>query len=58
VLNELDRYEGRGFARRRVFVRLANGQRRAAWTYVIRGHPPKSARQVDSWQQTGRRGAA
>jgi gamma-glutamylcyclotransferase (GGCT)/AIG2-like uncharacterized protein YtfP len=54
----LDRYEGREFVRRRVFVRLKSGRRRAAWTYVLRNDPPKSARLVESGRYRLRRGAA
>ena len=58
VLRELDRYEGREFVRRRVYVRLANGKRRAAWAYLLRKRPPKSAARVHTGRYTLRRGAA
>jgi hypothetical protein len=58
ILRDLDRYEGREFARRRVFVLMPGGRRRAAWTYVLRNGPPKSARQVESGRYRPRRGAA
>src|ERR1043166_6155737 len=48
VLRALDEYEGREFERRRVYVILPNGQRRAAWTYVLRGRLPRSAQHVSS----------
>lgn len=57
MLRALDRYEGREYVRRRVFVRLANGKRRIAWAYLLR-HRPKSAVRVPSGRYTVRRGAA
>jgi len=58
VLQRLDKYEGREFARRRLLVTLRDGHRRAAWTYVLRARPPKSARLIDSGRHVGKRGAA
>jgi gamma-glutamylcyclotransferase (GGCT)/AIG2-like uncharacterized protein YtfP len=50
MLRELDEYEGRGFVRRRVFVTLPNGRRRAAWAYLLRKRPPKSVSRVQRWR--------
>lgn len=58
TLRALDRYEGREFIRRRVFVSLPSGRRRAAWTYLLREDPPESARLVKSGRYPLRRGAA
>jgi gamma-glutamylcyclotransferase (GGCT)/AIG2-like uncharacterized protein YtfP len=58
LLRELDRYEGPEFSRRRIYVTLPDGRRRAAWTYVIRGRPPRSARQLTSGRYAHKRGAA
>jgi gamma-glutamylcyclotransferase (GGCT)/AIG2-like uncharacterized protein YtfP len=58
MLHQLDEYEGGEFARRRMFVTLPNGRRRAAWAYVLRGRPPRSARHLDSGQYAPGRGAA
>jgi gamma-glutamylcyclotransferase (GGCT)/AIG2-like uncharacterized protein YtfP len=47
MLRALDRYEGREFVRRRTFVTLSKGGRRAAWVYVLRS-TPKSAKKIAS----------
>jgi gamma-glutamylcyclotransferase (GGCT)/AIG2-like uncharacterized protein YtfP len=47
MLRALDRYEGREFVRRRTFVTLLKGGRRAAWVYVLRA-TPKTARRIPS----------
>ncbi len=57
MLRALDRYEGKEYVRRRVFVTLSNGKRRAAWAYVLRRRP-KSAMRVQSGRYSLRRGAA
>ena len=57
MIRALDRYEGREYVRRRVFVTLANGKRRAAWTYLLR-HRPKWAVRLLSGRYSLRRGAA
>ena len=58
MLRALDRYEGSEYTRRRVFVRLSNGNRRLAWTYLLRKKPPKSAAELSTGRYTLRRGAA
>ncbi|MBI4502430.1 MAG: gamma-glutamylcyclotransferase [Gemmatimonadetes bacterium] len=58
VLKALDEYEGPEFVRRRVFVTLRNGRRRAAWTYVLRKAPHRTARPLPSGRYQSRRGAA
>ena len=58
MLRKLDRYEGREFIRRRVYVRLTNGKRRAAWAYLLRKGPPKSATRLQSGRYLLRRGVA
>lgn len=58
MLRILDHHEGGEFDRRRVYVRFPDGQRRAAWAYVLRESPPQSARQVRSGRYPLRRGAA
>jgi gamma-glutamylcyclotransferase (GGCT)/AIG2-like uncharacterized protein YtfP len=58
ALRYLDRYEGSEFVRRRAFVTLSDGKRRAAWTYILRDPPPRSARPVDSGTYSPKRGAA
>lgn len=57
MLRALDRYEGREYVRRRVYVTLSNGKRRAAWAYLLRRRP-KSAVRVQSGRYSLRRGAA
>lgn len=57
MLRVLDRYEGREYVRRRVYVTLSNGKRRAAWAYLLR-HRPRSAARVQSGRYSLRRGAA
>jgi gamma-glutamylcyclotransferase (GGCT)/AIG2-like uncharacterized protein YtfP len=57
-LRLLDAYEGREFKRERVYVTLANGRRRAAWAYVLRRQPPRSARHLQSGRYASSRGAA
>lgn len=47
-LKALDRYEGREFARKRVYVTLPDGGRRMAWAYVLRERPNETARLVTS----------
>lgn len=47
-LETLDKYEGQEFVRRRVYVTLRDGRRRAAWAYLLRNRPGKSARPLDS----------
>ena len=47
MLSKLDRYEGSEFVRRKTFVTLSNGGRRAAWVYVLR-LIPKSAKRIAS----------
>ncbi len=58
TLRALDRYEGAEFVRQRVFVTLRDGRRRAAWTYVLRKRPSKSARALLSGRYPPKRGAA
>jgi gamma-glutamylcyclotransferase (GGCT)/AIG2-like uncharacterized protein YtfP len=58
VLRALDRYEGSEFVRRRVYVTLSNGKRRAAWAYLLRKKPPRSATRLYSGRYSLRRGAA
>lgn len=58
LLRALDRYEGREFLRRRVFVRLRNGRRRAAWTYVLKDAPARAARPIRSGHFPVRRAAS
>jgi gamma-glutamylcyclotransferase (GGCT)/AIG2-like uncharacterized protein YtfP len=58
ALRKLDRYEGSEFIRQRVFVTLRDGRRRAAWTYVLRRRPQKSARALLSGRYQPKRGAA
>jgi gamma-glutamylcyclotransferase (GGCT)/AIG2-like uncharacterized protein YtfP len=58
ALRALDRYEGRQYVRRRVYVRLGDGSRRLAWTYLLRKRPPKSVRQVTSGRYRRHRGVA
>jgi gamma-glutamylcyclotransferase (GGCT)/AIG2-like uncharacterized protein YtfP len=58
MLRALDRYEGSEFVRRRVYVTLPNGRRRAAWAYLLRHKPPKSATRLHTGRYTLRRGAA
>ena len=58
TLRTLDEYEGPEFVRRRAYVRLRDGTRRAAWTYVLRGRPPSSARPVATGRYARGRGAA
>ena len=57
-LRLLDAYEGREFKRERVYVTLANGRRRAAWVYVLRRQPLRSARHLQSGRYASSRGAA
>lgn len=57
MLRELDGYEGSEFERKRAYVTLRDGKRRAAWTYVLRERP-RTARPVDSGRYARRRGAA
>lgn len=57
-LETLDRHEGPEFTRKRVYVTLRGGRRRAAWTYLLRDHPGKSARPVTSGRYQLKRGAA
>lgn len=57
MLRALDSYEGREYVRRRVFVRLSSGKRRAAWAYLLRRRP-KSAVRLPSGRYSLRRGAA
>jgi gamma-glutamylcyclotransferase (GGCT)/AIG2-like uncharacterized protein YtfP len=57
ILRDLDRYEGDEFTRRKVFVTLPSGRRRAAWTYVLRTTPAR-ARKIASGRYPSRRGAA
>ena len=47
MLEALDIYEGSEYVRRRVYVTLSNGKRRAAWTYLLR-QLPKSAVRLES----------
>ena len=42
MIRALDVYEGSEYVRQRIYVTLANGKRRAAWTYLLRRRP-KSA---------------
>jgi gamma-glutamylcyclotransferase (GGCT)/AIG2-like uncharacterized protein YtfP len=58
TLRLLDAYEGRAFKRERVFVTLSNGRRRAAWVYVLRRHPLKSARRLEDGRYVSGRGGA
>ena len=58
TLRLLDAYEGREFKRERVYVALRNGRRRAAWTYVLRRQPPRSARHLEGGRFPSRRGSA
>ena len=58
TLRLVDAYEGREFKRERVYVALTNGRRRAAWTYVLRRQPPRSARQLQGGRYASRRGVA
>lgn len=55
MLKALDRYEGGEYVRRRVYVTLGNGKRRAAWAYLLRQRP-KSAVRLDSGRFPLRRG--
>ena len=55
MLRALDRYEGSEYVRRRVYVTLSNGKRRAAWAYLLRQRP-KSAVRLNSGRFTLRRG--
>ena len=55
MLRALDRYEGNEFVRRRTFVTLANGVRRAAWVYVLRSRPSRSVRKIESGRYPSRR---
>jgi len=57
MLRDLDRYEGREFCRRRVFVTLPNGKRKTAWTYLLRSAPPATARRIVSGRYAQRRTA-
>ncbi len=57
-LETLDRHEGPEFTRKRVYVTLRGGRRRAAWTYLLRSQPGKSARPVTSGRYQLKRGAA
>ncbi len=57
-LETLDRYEGPEFTRKRVYVTLRGGRRRAAWTYLLRNQPGKSARPVSSGRYQLKHGAA
>ena len=47
MIAALDVYEGGEYVRRRVYVTLANGGRRAAWAYLLRRRP-KSALVLES----------
>ena len=58
ALRALDKYEGREFVRRRVFVTLRDGRRRAAWIYLLRKLPRKTARPVASGRWPKRNRAA
>jgi gamma-glutamylcyclotransferase (GGCT)/AIG2-like uncharacterized protein YtfP len=58
ILRALDKYEGSEFERRRTYVRLPDGRRRGAWTYLLRRRPTKSARVVESGRYASKRGAA
>lgn len=58
VLHALDEYEGDEFKRERAYVTLASGRRRAAWLYVLRHQPPKTARHLEGGRYLPRRGAA
>ncbi len=58
TLRALDDYEGAGFERRRLYVTLSNGRRRAAWTHLLRRGLPKTARRRESGRFDPRRGAA
>ena len=58
TLRALDAYEGAEFVRRRLYVTLSNGRRRAAWTYLLRRGLPKTARRIQSGRFDARRGAA
>ena len=55
-LDALDWYEGSDFIRRRVFVTMRDGRRRAAWAYLLRKRPPQSARHLESGRYSRRRG--
>ena len=54
-LDALDWYEGSEFVRRRVFVTMPDGRCSAAWAYLLRRRPPKSARQLESGVYSRRR---
>jgi gamma-glutamylcyclotransferase (GGCT)/AIG2-like uncharacterized protein YtfP len=58
TLRALDDYEGAEFERRRLYVTLSNGRKRAAWTYLLRRGLPKTARRIQSGRFDPRRGAA
>jgi len=57
TLRQLDRYEGREFLRKRVFVTLPSGRKRAAWAFVLR-RAPDSAPVLASGRYARARGAA
>ena len=57
-LKSLDRYEGPEFIRKRVYVTLRDGRRRAAWTYLLRNRPGADARPLDSGRYRSKRGVA
>lgn len=58
MLHELDAYEGDEYIRARVYVTLPKAGRRAAWTYLLRNRPPRSARPIASGRYVAGRGAA
>ena len=58
ALEELDRYEGPEFARKRVYLTLGDGSRRVAWAYLLRKRPPKGARELISGRYRAANGAA
>lgn len=57
LLDALDEYEGAEYVRRRVYVRLSSGKRRAAWAYLLRRRP-KSAALLPKGRYALRRGVA
>ncbi|MEA2625910.1 MAG: hypothetical protein QOD06_1955 [Candidatus Binatota bacterium] len=48
TLAALDEYEGSGFRRVRVSVRLDGGRRQRAWAYLLVEAPPAHAREITS----------
>jgi len=57
-LESLDRYEGPEFVRKRVFVTLRDGRRRAACTYLLKKRPGADAKPLESGRYQWKRGVA